>query len=166
MDPNAPLPGDLILFGGSKHESLASRLVEAGELVLTGDDAKIHYSHVGLWESHQVMIDSTFPFTRRDRIDLGRTFIILRLEGLNDTQRSKIMDFARSKIGSWAHPSTWYNLVYIVSFGTWRFGGQEVCSLLAQDAYQAGMVAIDGSTPDRLAYDKRFRVIQRNDPDA
>lgn len=162
MDPNEPLPGDLILFGGGKHESLASRLVEAGELVLTGDDSEVHYSHVGLWESHQIMLEAVWPRIRRSRIDLSRTFVVLRFEGLNDTQRFKIMDAARQRIGE---P---YNLLYIF-LGGWthaKIKGTEVCSLYAQDCYANAMVALDGSMPDALAYDKRLRVIQRNSPDA
>lgn len=152
-----PRLGDIILYGGSRHEAMASRLIEAGELLVTGDDRGVQYSHVGLWESHQIQLESTWPRIRRSRIDMSRCFDILRYDGITEDQRRVIMSAAAQRLGE---P---YNLLYIVTGGLAyaKITGTEVCCLYAGDCYAVGKIHLRYATPNDLRYKSPLRVIQQ-----
>lgn len=148
-------PGDIILYGGSRHESLASRLVEAGEIIKTGDDSILQYSHVALWEGHQVQLEATWPRITRSRIDQSRTYDVLRYEGITDAERAKVMDAARRRLGEW------YNLLYILTFGLWKIKNMEVCCTYAGDCYEEAGLDLRYATPNELKDDRCLKVIYR-----
>lgn len=159
-----PHAGDVIAYGGSKHEGWSSRIIEAGEVLETGDDSIAHDSHNAIYMGAGEQVESVFPWTQRDKVDYTRKFQILRWEGITDDQRRAICLAAQKRVGGLTHPSTWYNLVYIFTFGLWKFGGQEVCCLLAGDCYKEAGLNFRYATPDQLRATGRWTVVQTYEP--
>ncbi len=168
-----PLPGDIYMYGGSKHEGLSARIIDAGEILLTGDDSEIQYSHTSLHEARGLQCEAVWPVITRSKVDYSRTFKVLRYEGITYDQRMAIMDTARLRLGQW------YDLVYIITFGLLRWSTlvriltfgiiqpppSEVCCLYIGDCYAAAGLQLSSATPNDLEDDPHLTVIQKWSPE-